>query len=116
MGNKKLKKIVSFLVIILSFFLVQCSLFDDGKEEFIETYKEILIVRYQEPDSAKANKLVKEIIERNGYTEEKFKQKFFEYANDNPEEFRVILDSLRERIKREIVESESELQTPNSDN
>lgn len=111
-----MKKIVSFVVIIFGFILVQCSLFEDSKEEFIETYKEILIVRYQEPDSAKANQLVKEIIEKNGFTEETFKQKFFEYAKDNPDEFRVILDSLRERIKREIIDAESSFEKPNSEN
>lgn len=78
---------------------------DGGKDNFIETYKEILIVREKYPDTSKTNKEVIKIYEKHEYTEQSFREDFFKFAKDK-EEFIEMIDTARERAKRELLELE----------
>ena len=69
---------------------------------FINTYTEILIVRGKYEDTAKANKEVQLVFERNDYLEEDFRNDYFTLAEDR-EEFLAIIDTARERAKNELL-------------
>jgi hypothetical protein len=92
-----MKKIFFILLIWISF--TACDSVDENK--FLDLYKEILIIRVDEPDTAIANPKVRELFIKHNYSEEKFKddfQKLFE--NDSEQSFAKKLDSLRQSIKK----------------
>jgi hypothetical protein len=100
-----MKKIIVIVVVVLAvasatywFFFYQ----PKQKDNFINTYKEILIIREQYSDTAQANPLIKKSIKKHGFTNDGFKQAYFSYAQ-NSKEFLVMLDSARERAKREVL-------------
>jgi len=68
------------------------------------TYKEILIVREMFTDTAKANAEVKKIFNKNNYTEKVFFEEWKEYTG-NPQEFIIMMDTIRERAQKEIIKS-----------
>lgn len=88
------------LIVILLF--VSCSGDKDSPDErFIETYKEVLVVREMYPmDTSKANKKVDSIFQANDYTESEFRKDYFNYAK-NSKTFVKMIDSLRKSIKFE---------------
>lgn len=93
-----------YLLIITLFLLVSCSKwFGNDDDKFINLYKEIFIVRLKYiDDSLKAKPEILKIYEKYGYTEKTFSDKFKEYES-KPEELLILLDSARERAKREIL-------------
>ena len=95
-----MKIFFSILIFILLF--VSCSGEKDSPDErFIETYKEVLVIREMYPmDTAKANKKVDSVFEANDYTEPEFRKDYFKYAK-NSKEFVNMIDSLRKSIRFE---------------
>ena len=92
-------------ILIITFFSNSCDFFEDDKENFIEAYKNILIVREQfKKDSNQAQKMINGIYEEFGYTLESFKEEYFEIAQEHPKLFYSIIDSIRERAKKELHE------------
>ncbi len=85
------------------FMLIACSNEKQERERFLRTYKEILLIRETISDTVEANRKVLEALSNNNYTEEQFRKKYFEYA-ENPQEFILLLDSLRERVNKELTE------------
>ncbi len=100
-----MKKRLLLLIALLSVTLNSCFLFEDKKEKFIETYREILIIRELYPDSAKAGKEIDKLYESNGYDRESFIDDYTDFKS-NPEEFMAIMDSVRERNQRELNKPE----------
>lgn len=93
-------KIIISMVLLFS--LLACT--DDSAKEkqFIKTYKEILVARESFPDSAIANRKVEEIIKKNGFTQNSFKDAFFDLSQDKIR-FTKLIDSLRTSIIKDTV-------------
>ena len=97
------------IVFTSAFILSSCSLWErlrgSDKENFINTYKEILVTRELYPDTSKANRKVESIMKNHGYTHESFKEEYFRFAEDS-EEFIKLIDSARSLAKDEIIKIE----------
>ena len=91
---QKKMKIVYILSLMLLF--LSCTERVDEKK-FFELYKEILIIRSQEEDTAIANPKVKELFKEYSYSEEQFKNDFSLLASKD-EKFASKVDSLRRFI------------------
>lgn len=89
------------LLIIFVVSLASCSKWSSDKENFVNAYKDIILVRATVADSAKANRDVEKIYKKYNYTKESFKRAYFIYAA-NQKEFLEMLDSARIRKEREI--------------
>lgn len=108
-----MKKSLVFLILFL--ILNSCDWFtetwdtvwESDKDRFIETYTEILVVRGKYSDTAKANKEVRNVLEKHDYTEEEFRRQYFNLANDR-EEFLAIIDSARQRAKDELLKIQAD--------
>lgn len=96
-------KISNIIIVITFIFLFSCSNSEEEKKRFIETQKEILILRAIYPDTSEANPKILKVFEKYGYTKESFRDRYFEYTK-NPEEFLRIQDSAQARAKRELLE------------
>ena len=96
---KKILFINIFFLLILG-----CDYFESDYENFTEAYKNILIVRETyKNDSTKAEQEILKVYDKYGYTKESFKDEYFRLANENPRKFYELVDSVRERAKRETV-------------
>lgn len=91
------------LLIILSLtFAVSCSDNNESETKFFKTYREILVAREMYQDSSEANLKVEQIIQENGYTQQSFRQTFFELAEDK-NRFTKMIDSVRNSILKDSV-------------
>jgi len=79
-----------------------CSDSKTKQKKFLNAYKEILIARETIADSTEANKKVAEILKKYDYDESKFRRDFFELAK-NSDDFRTLLDSLRNSIIKDTI-------------
>ncbi len=95
-------RIFSLFLLIILFLFSSCSNIEKKQEKFIKAYKEILITRETLLDTLEANRKVLEILTKYGYDEITFRNDFFELAK-NSEQFRVMLDSLRQSIIRDTI-------------
>lgn len=93
-----MKKIILILALFLA---VGCSNKEEDFNKFMDTYKEILLVRESISDSSEANSKVREIIQQHGYKMEEFKDEFYNLAKKSPQ-FAFVVDSLRKTFKQEI--------------
>ena len=91
-----------FAAVVLTILIIACSGESDSPDErFIQTYKEVLVVREMYPmDTTKANKKVDSVFEANDYTESEFRKDYFKYAR-NSKKFVNMIDSLRKSIRFE---------------
>ncbi len=101
-----MKYLFCFLIILI----VACTNEKEERDRFLTTYKEILYVRETVTDSLEANSQVLAVMEKYGYSEEQFRKKYFELAQ-NPEKFIELLDSLRQLIHQEIKDIQSQQDT-----
>ena len=92
-------------VLLLSFALYISGCSEDGwsdkKENFTQTYMEILITREQLQDSTKANAEVAKVMASHGYDQQSFGEQFIEYSR-TPEVLKAIMDSAQKRAQREL--------------
>jgi hypothetical protein len=96
-------KRVSFLISVLCIVFGLCNCEPSSQTstaDFYDTYKSILIVREQFPDTSIANPKVRAMLVEAGYSEESFRQNFMELARDD-KSFRTTIDSLRNAIRAE---------------
>lgn len=101
------------IIIILALFLaVSCSKQEEDYNKFMDTYKEILLVRESVADSSEANSKVREIIEQHGYKMEEFKDEFYNLAKKSPQ-FAFVVDSLRKTFKQEINKIQDSIKSAN---
>ena len=96
-----MKKI--FLILLLVITTGSCSKDEVDTEKFLKTYKEILIIRESYADTAKANKIVRELMSEKGYTESEFRKDFFKLMSE--EDNVRYLDSLRNSIRADLEDS-----------
>jgi len=97
-----MKKYLFFLIALL---LTYCDYFGNNDEEFVKAYKKILIVREKfKGDSlkTKADKEIKKIYAEYGFTEQSFREKFFELATKDSRKFYELLDSIRNQVRDEL--------------
>lgn len=105
--NKKKSRVLGsvWMILTASIFItfLGCSEsgWSDKKENFTQTYMEILITRQQITDSVKAQNEVQAVMQKHGYNEQSFAQQFMEYSR-TPEVLKLILDSAQTRARREI--------------
>ncbi|MFA6571727.1 MAG: hypothetical protein WCT77_10905 [Bacteroidota bacterium] len=99
-----MRKIIFSTFLFLVLLIVSCSDYREDRDRFMTTYKEILIVREMFTDTAKANAEVKKIFNKNNYTEKVFFEEWKEYTG-NPQEFIIMMDTIRERAQKEIIKS-----------
>ncbi|MFC2131660.1 hypothetical protein ACFLSQ_09520 [Bacteroidota bacterium] len=94
------------LLIIMSVFLFSsCDIFEDDYDDFIDAYKNIIVTREKfKNDSVKAEQEIQKIYKIFGFTTESFKEEYFDLANEKPRRFYELIDSIRERAKRELIE------------
>jgi hypothetical protein len=111
-----MKIIICSLIIIFAFNSCDFLPWEKNKEKerFINTYKEILIIREKYPDTTIANPKVRIIIKINGYTQDSFRDKFYEYSKDG-EEFMKMLDSARTRASRQLIKQKMKMEKNKSD-
>ncbi len=92
------------ILILISIFMigfVSCEDTSKSYDKFMNTYSEVLLTRELIKDSVVANTKVREILIRNGYTLNSFKEEMFNLAKDR-EAFKSGIDSLRSRITKKI--------------
>lgn len=80
----------------------------NSKENFTQTYMEILIAREQVTDSTQAQTKVNDIMRIHGFDQQSFAQQFMEYSH-TPDVLKSILDSAQTRARREITKAEPAL-------
>jgi len=78
-------------------FLISCEQETTFDENYVNAYRDILIVRELFSDTAQANPKVRDIIKKYGYNEATFARKFQELANQN-DKFIIFLDSLKQSV------------------
>lgn len=101
MKNNRTARIF-ILIFVLSFSLISCNNSqDEERENYLNAYKEILLIRLNDSDSTIANKKINHIYAKYGFTKESF-TKTFKKLSKNPEEYLSILDSLRQQIINEM--------------
>ncbi len=98
------KTLIFFLSLLI---LGSCYLWDGDEEKFMDAYTEILIIRAKFPDTAVANKKVAKVLEKYGYTYESFREQF-EYFYKDSGKFMTMMDTIRERARREIIKLEDQ--------
>lgn len=94
-----MKYIVIGLVFLFTF--TACNESQQSYDKFMNTYSDVLLTRELIKDSIAANTKVKEILARNGYSLNSFKEEMFKLAKDR-ESFKSGIDSLRSRINKKI--------------
>jgi hypothetical protein len=99
-----MKRIIFAALIFFVLLQVSCSDYWQDRDRFMTTYKEILIVREMYADTATANAEVKKIFRKNNYTEKAFLEEWKEFT-ENPQEFIIMMDTIRERAQKEIIKS-----------
>ncbi len=99
-----MKKAISIVLMVWA--LLACSkLWTSSKDKFIDTYRDLFIARNMISDSNALRDEMAKIYEKHGYEGEKeFLEAFNEYSA-NLEEFRIMIDSARERAIRELNET-----------
>ena len=105
-SEKKMKMKIFILFIIFGFILTACSEWGKDEDRFVNAYRDILAIRLIYPDTALANPKVNKIYKHYGYTRKSFKQEFFKFAED-PDKFNAMLDSARERARRDYIRLDS---------
>jgi hypothetical protein len=105
----------NLLLIVIAVLIASCGPDESDKQRFRETYKEILVVRELESDSAEANRKVSRVLEEHGFTEPEFRQLYFELA-ENREEFIDLMDTVRARARREAEQKKKQSINPDSSN
>ncbi len=94
-----------FIITLSILLFSSCDIFEDDYDEFIDAYKNILVTREKfKNDSVKAEQEIQKIYEEFGFTAESFKEEYFNLANEKPRRFYELIDSIRERAKRELIE------------
>lgn len=99
-------KILFFFVTLTSIF-ISCSEWSAEEDKFVNTYRDILAIRLMFPDTAIANPKISKIYARNNYTAEQFKADFVKFSQ-KPEKFRAMIDSARERARRDYIRIEGD--------
>ncbi len=91
--------------LLLTILLTLSSCSEDGwtdkKENFTQTYMEILVAREQIQDSIKADSEVSSVMAKHGFDQRSFGQQFMEYSR-TPEVLKAIMDSAQRRAQREL--------------
>jgi len=91
-----MKKIVFLFALII----FSCSDAKINEEKFYDMYKEILLIRKENEDTAVANPLVKELYKKYNYPQEKFKNDYLELSKDS-KTFIKKIDSIRNVVNQQ---------------
>ncbi len=102
-----IRSIMAAALLVLALFSA-CSKSEKQKENFHRAYKEIHVAMEMIADSAKFAEEKKEILEKYEFEPDEYARVYADFANENPEEFFKLLDSVREDIKNDIRRLEIE--------
>lgn len=91
-------------ILIISLLIISCDSDENRVNEFRDIYFEILKIREKEPDTIKANPLVRKLLNDYGYNEESFRNYSMELYSKNPEAFTAVIDSVRAKAERDLIE------------
>lgn len=100
----------TILIFVISLFIISCNSEENQVNEFKDIYFDILKIREKEPDTAKANPLVRKLLNDYGYNEESFRQYSMELYSKNPQAFTAVIDSVRTRAEKDLLEYGKERQ------
>lgn len=96
-----LMQIVLAIIILISF-LSSCNTEKEIDPNFIDTYKNILVVRERfVDDSLTAARKVDSVMKAHNYTEPEFKEDYFMYAKEYNKQFVNAIDSLRDMVREQ---------------
>lgn len=98
---------ILFFFVTITLVCISCSDWSAEEDKFVNTYRDILAIRLMFPDTAIANPKINKIYTRNNYTAEQFKSDFVRFSQ-KPEKFRTMIDSARERARREYIRIEGD--------
>ena len=100
----------TILIFVISLFILSCNSEENQVNEFKDIYFDILKIREKEPDTAKANPLVRKLLNDYGYNEESFRQYSMELYSKNPQAFTAVIDSVRTKAEKDLLEYGKERQ------
>lgn len=94
----------NLVFLFLVFVMLGCDYFKDDEENFIDAYKSILFVREKyKKDSVRAENEILKIYNKYGFTQQSFKEEFFEIAHEDTRRFYDLLDSIREKVRVDML-------------
>lgn len=98
----------SFIFFILFSFFIYFNSCNDNKEKFINTTTELIIIQHRFPNDTTKRKIENSIIyEKYGLTPQSYKELYEQYKKDN-QTFLIIMDTIKARIRQEILLIESQ--------
>ncbi|MGE5479332.1 MAG: hypothetical protein ACM3U1_02785 [Chloroflexota bacterium] len=80
--------------------VVACADANRDRERFMRIYQEVLIARELHSDSLRAEEEVQKILQKNGFTEQSFREEFIKFAQDK-DDFIRMMDTIRNRASRQ---------------
>ena len=98
-----MKKIIFFLS-TLSILILSCQSDESKINEFKDIYFDILMVREKYQDTAIANPKVREVLKKYGFTELSFRDYSMELFSNNPQAFTQVIDSVKTKAERKLVD------------
>lgn len=103
------RKTFLFFIFLFTFFTIlffgSCK---DKKERFINTTTELLILQHRFPNDSSKREIEESIIyEKYDFTPQSYKKLYEQYKKDN-QTFLIIMDTIKARIKQEILLIESQ--------
>ena len=98
------------LILFIALIFISCNSEESKVNEFKDIYFDILKIREKEPDTTKANPLVRKLLNDYGYNEESFRQYSMELYSKNPQAFTAVIDSVRTKAEKDLIEYGKERQ------
>ena len=98
-----MKKIILFGLFSISL-LISCQNESSQIEEYSNIYFEILMIREKFQDTTEANPKVRKLLSDYGYTESSFGKYSMELYSNNPQAFTTVIDSVKNRAERQLLE------------
>lgn len=92
------------LALFFIMFLFSCQSEQEKIDEYKNIYFDILMIREKEQDTAKANPLVRKLLNQHGYTDESFRKESMELYAKNPQAFTAVIDSVRTKAEKSLLE------------
>jgi hypothetical protein len=93
---------VVFALVIFIVVVTSCESKKEIDPNFIDTYKNILIMRERfVDDSLTAARKVDSVMKSHNYTEPKFREDYFLYAKEYNQQFINAIDSLRDMVREQ---------------
>ncbi|GAB1371590.1 hypothetical protein MASR1M45_16520 [Candidatus Kapaibacterium sp.] len=97
-------------LILMTYFMLSCNTDESNVKEFTDIYYDILMIREKYLDTNIANPKIADLLKKYGYDEQSFKEYSYEIFSKNPQMFTAIIDSVRNKAERNLLEFGKERQ------